>query len=246
MSGTAQHIADQIGTAIRSQALPAGTRLAERELAEIFGVSRAVIKQALVALSEAELVDTRRHSGASVAVVGESEARELFEALVTIEQGIAFLLMEQLSPAEWDRLEANVSQVDSSMRAGDNTEADRIGPHFHDLFVELCGNRVLQRAHARIAQRVQLLRQIYVSHDYCRRQLNEDHRALIAHLRAGELAPALTLIRHHYRAIARGYDLSPPDGPPVKLAVALASCRVPHDDSHETGPTSSAQTRRLL
>jgi DNA-binding FadR family transcriptional regulator len=64
-----QQVADQIVDFIRSQKFGLGSRLpAERDLARKFAVSRPTIREALVALEIAGLIEVRTGSGAYVAV----------------------------------------------------------------------------------------------------------------------------------------------------------------------------------
>lgn len=222
MTERPRQIAEAIIAAIVAQALPPGTKLGERELAEAWGTSRAVIKQALIIVAESGLVETRKNRGASVAQLSQREAYELFEVLSAVEQGVAFQLMQRLSAREWDILQANVDSVEASMEAGDNPTADRLGPVFHDLLMQMSGNQTAIDVHARLVRRMQLLRQLYMNHDYHRCRLNDDHRDLLAHMRARRVAEALALIQNHYESIARGYDVDAPVAAPETLAGALA------------------------
>ena len=60
---------EQLGTAIRLGVYPLGTTLpAERDLAAILQVSRATLREAIAALREAGLVETRRGRGGGTVV----------------------------------------------------------------------------------------------------------------------------------------------------------------------------------
>ncbi len=62
-----EQVADQIGDLIRSGEFEPGQRLpAERDLAKSLGVSRPVVREAMVALEIAGLVEVRTGSGAYV------------------------------------------------------------------------------------------------------------------------------------------------------------------------------------
>ena len=81
MSGRSEQIATTICEAILSHRLVPGAKLGERELSEIFQVSRIVIRQALIRLSEDGLVTVERNRGAFVAKPSLAEAVEVFETL---------------------------------------------------------------------------------------------------------------------------------------------------------------------
>jgi GntR family transcriptional regulator, transcriptional repressor for pyruvate dehydrogenase complex len=59
-----EQLVDQIQTGIRTGTLERGQRLpAERELSELFGVSRGVVREAVKVLAAMGLVESRQGSG---------------------------------------------------------------------------------------------------------------------------------------------------------------------------------------
>src|SRR5687768_18259262 len=71
--------------AVLDHRLPPGTKLKERELAEIFGVSRAAVRAALTRLGHSLLVELRPNRGAVIANPSPDETQDLFEARRVIE-----------------------------------------------------------------------------------------------------------------------------------------------------------------
>ena len=76
---TTQRIADSITTAIVERRLMPGTKLAEQKIADIFKVSRTLVRQALNQLSRDKLVTLEPARGARVAEPSVDEARQVFE-----------------------------------------------------------------------------------------------------------------------------------------------------------------------
>ncbi len=70
-----QRIADAITTAIVERRLMPGTKLAEQQIADIFKVSRTLVRQALNQLSRDHLVTLEPARGAFVAQPSVEEAR---------------------------------------------------------------------------------------------------------------------------------------------------------------------------
>lgn len=217
-----RQIADAITSAIVAQTLLPGTKLGEREVAEVCNTSRAVIKQALIIVSESGLVETRRNRGASVAQLSIRDAFELFEALSALEQGVAFQLATRMSASEWEVLQQHVDLTQACMDCGNNDEADRIGPEFHSQLVSLTRNRTLISTHEQLVRKSQLLRQLYVNRDYHRCRLNDDHQELVTLMKTRRIDQALRLIESHYQSIARGFDMDQPVSQPADLSTALA------------------------
>lgn len=207
MADLPRQIADAVTSAILAQVLLPGTKLGERELAQACGTSRAVVKQALLILSETGLVETRKNRGASVAKLTTQEAYDLFEALTTLEQGVAVQLMHRMAPAEWDVLQEHVDQIQTYMDQNNNDAADRHGPDFHTIFVKLLRNKAVDSLHKQLVRRSTLLRMLYVNLQYHRCRLNDDHQELIGLLKARATDAVFKHIEEHYRSIVRGFDM---------------------------------------
>ena len=93
---TTQRIVESITTAIVERRLMPGTKLAEQKIADIFKVSRTVVRQALNQLSRDKLVTLEPARGAFVAQPSVDEARQVFETFVDIkEQAIPSWLLQR-------------------------------------------------------------------------------------------------------------------------------------------------------
>ena len=73
------HIAQRITEAILAQKLAPGTRLGEQQLAELFGVSRTQIREALTRLVTRGIVTVSARRGWYVIEPTADDAREAFE-----------------------------------------------------------------------------------------------------------------------------------------------------------------------
>lgn len=226
MSTRSQEIAETLTKAILAHRLVPGCKLGERELAEIFNVSRIVVRQALIRLADDGLVSIEPNRGAFVARPSLRDALETYEALTVIEQGVAAQLCQRLGAAGWTELRRHVERQRHAIEAGNDALADELGQEFHALMVRLSRNRVMQEIHAQIIRRTTLIRSLITADfDYC--NLLDEHVRLINLLEKGQLKKAMNLIDAHNRAVARGYimdrDVFPRLGPVEALAPYLKS-----------------------
>ena len=76
----AEDVTRALTLAIHEHRIKPGMKLGEDELADIYGVSRTVVRSALHALAHLQLVDIQRNRGAFVAQPTLRDAREVFEA----------------------------------------------------------------------------------------------------------------------------------------------------------------------
>ena len=150
-----QHVAEQIGNLIHAGEFRDGDRLPpERELAKQLGVSRPVVREAMIALEIAGLVDVRGGAGAFVkrarADAGSLLAAtadpgvgpfDLIAARQMLEGEIAFTAAGNVTTANLHALTEAIDQMRSDIEAGrDTRQSDRL---FHLRVAELTGNGVL-------------------------------------------------------------------------------------------------------
>jgi DNA-binding GntR family transcriptional regulator len=228
MGGRSHQITETLTRAIIEHRLVPGCKLGERELSEIFGVSRIVVRQALILLADQGLATIERNRGAFVAKPSQQEALEIYDALTVVEQGIASQLGERLGSSGWAELRQQVERQRQAAAQGNYALADEIGQDYHTLLVRLGRNKVLQDVHAQLTRRATLLRSL-ITADFHYDDLLDDHARLVDLLEKGKIKQALALIDTHNRAVARGYitdrDVFPEMTPREALAPYLTGTK---------------------
>ena len=127
--------------AILEQRLLPGAKLREAEIAEIFKVSRTVVRQALQQLGQEKLISLAHNRGATVASPGREEAAGIFEARQVIEGCVARKLCGHLKPDAIAGLRALISRETEAFKAGHLADAIRLSGEFHMQLATLTGNR---------------------------------------------------------------------------------------------------------
>lgn len=239
MSSRSQDIAEILTRAVLDHRLIPGSKLGEREIAEIFNVSRIVVRQALIRLSNSGLAEVERNRGAFVAKPGLQEAMELYDALTLVEQGVAAQLSERLGPAGWQELRQHVERQRQAHESGNHALADLLGQEFHTILVRLSRNKVLQEVHEHLVRRTVLLRSLVnADFDYC--HLQDDHSRIIELLEKKRVKQAMELIDVHHRHVAKAYIMDRNVYPEMSIADALA----PYIDAAQSKADGDSPERR--
>jgi DNA-binding GntR family transcriptional regulator len=139
-------IYERIYVAILEHRLHPGTKLGEERMAEIFGVSRARIREVLARLAHEQIVELFPQRGAFVAKPSTEQARDVFEARRLIEPAVLRRLVDTLSPEKTQRLRQHVELEADARRRGDKRAVIRLSGEFHTLLAELAGNSALARS----------------------------------------------------------------------------------------------------
>lgn len=220
MSGRSEQIAAAICEAILAHRLVPGAKLGERELGDVFQVSRIVIRQALIRLAEDGLVTLERNRGAFVAKPSLAEAIEVFETLTMVEQGVIAQLGNRRSFGLLTQLRGNVERQKTALARANEQLAGEFGLEFHDLLVALTRNRVVTELHAQLKRRARLLEALYhADFDHC--QLCDEHERLVSFIDRRQWVRAQQLLDEHYRLVARGYRIDEEVLPVRPLHLAL-------------------------
>ena len=139
-------IYEKIYVAILEHRLHPGTKLVEERLADIFGVSRARIREVLARLAHEQIVELYPQRGAFVARPTIEQALDVFEARRLIEPAVLRRLVETLTPEKLAKLRQHQELELDARRRDDKRAVIRLSGEFHSLAAELAGNTALARS----------------------------------------------------------------------------------------------------
>lgn len=216
--GDAPHmvIYNRIWQSISERKLRPGTRLKEEQLAEIFAVSRARVRQALSALERDGLVTLVPNRGAYVAEPSTEEARDIFFARRTIESQLVRRLCETRRPVDITRLQDHVAREHVARDQGDKTSSVRLSGGFHLLIGELAGSPYLSDVLRDLVSRTSLIVVMYQR----RSQVDcgpDEHKAIIEAIAAQDAPRAMALMDHHIDHLEGTLDLDDDMAGPADL-----------------------------
>ncbi len=143
-------VAEAIATAISNGQLGPGARLpSDREIALKLGVSRPTVREGLLALEYAGLIDVRQGSGAYVnehrtgptTVTAMESPEQLVQARLALEPAIARLCAISLTPERNGTLVSLLDRAELEVDPeGSPTELVRLGLEFHRELANSCEN----------------------------------------------------------------------------------------------------------
>jgi len=192
--------------AILEQALKPRTRLREDTIGEQFGVSRTVVRAALLRLETQNLVETQHRRGACVAEPSLAEAQQIFEMRHCLEREVIARLVRQISVIGLQALEAHVDQ-EARVRGKDGPVSVRLAGEFHLLLANLSGNRILERYVSELVMRCSLILAMY-GRTHSSECAVEEHRQIIQAIRDKDAVRAEQIMEHHLGAVQARADLT--------------------------------------
>ena len=213
-----EQIAAELTRLIRERDFRPGDRLPpERELAQQLGVSRPSVREAMIALETAGVIEVRTGSGTYVRSVVDEKfrlpadmapgIREQFDARKLIEPELAALAASGATREEIASLAAAVERADAQFRKGERAEDDDYA--FHTVLAVASRNTVL----AELIRHLWDLRRhpmwdtvrtrvVTPAH---RTQVIADRRAIVAALRKHDAAAARKAMKHYMKEAEKRY-----------------------------------------
>ena len=215
---------DAIYEAVMEHRLAPGTRLTEASLCEIFGVSRAVVRMALLRLAHDRIVTITPNRGAAVARPSVQETREVFELRRLVEAAAMETVVERALPRELEALRPLVKQEHAAFKRGDVQHWIRLSRDFHLSLLALAKNAALNEVGRDLVTRSLLMTALYMplGQATC---ASHEHAELIDLLAAGEGRRAARLMTAHLLACEARLRLDAPEEAVPDLAAALGRPR---------------------
>jgi DNA-binding GntR family transcriptional regulator len=191
----AQQAYDYVKARLLDGRFAGGTLLSENELAQRLNVSRTPVRQAFVQLEAEGLLELYPRRGALVVPISPSEAEDVLEARMLIEQHAA-RRAASAGPALAETLRAHIAEQEEALddRAG-FAWADR---RFHHALVEAAGNALLTRQYDALRDRHQRIAAATIAREPSRTErFIAEHRAIVEALERGDGGAAAELLGAH-------------------------------------------------
>ncbi|TMX42820.1 GntR family transcriptional regulator [Vibrio sp. Hep-1b-8] len=192
--------------AILEQRLPPATKLNEEALAEIFSVSRTIIRRALLRLSMEQVVSIRPNRGAMVSAPTKDEAKQIIKAREVMELAITELAVERATPAKIEECRRLVEKENDAFANGDYGKGLRLSGEFHIKLAEMAHNTPLLAFQRSLVSQTSLLIAQYETGNHANCSLDE-HSNLLDAIEAGDAAQALSLMQEHINHIRSRLNL---------------------------------------
>ena len=151
-------VTESIRYAIALGRFKAGERLPERELCEMTGVSRTLVREALRQLESEGLIDVLPHRGPVVARLTADQARDIYQVRIELEGLACELFAENASPAHRQALLRSFERLKASFAEADPLARLRAKNQFYDCLVDGSGNSALGLSLKMLNARIMLLR----------------------------------------------------------------------------------------
>jgi GntR family transcriptional repressor for pyruvate dehydrogenase complex len=218
-SSTAERIVENLITIIKHRNLKVGDKLpSERQLCEMIGVSRPILREALRALQVMNIIDIRQGAGAYIKSLEPEDVVEhldivfhldsslyhdLYEARRVIEASIAAMAAEKIGDRELLLIEENIQQA--VVEIDDEQAFFERDLELHEMILKAAGNRVIPVFMQSINKLALMTRQKTNAMPDTRRHTIQDHKAILTALKNHNGPESAAAMERHIRNVEQAF-----------------------------------------
>ncbi|NCT83496.1 MAG: GntR family transcriptional regulator [Comamonadaceae bacterium] len=203
-----QRIVESITSAIVERRLMPGTKLAEQKIADIFEVSRTIVRQALNQLSRDHLVVLEPARGAFVAMPSVEEARQVFMVRAMLEAALVRQLCASITDAQIAQLREHLRAEREAVTRTDVSGRTHLLADFHIVLARMLGNDVLAQVLADLLSRSSLIALMYQS-SHSAEHSQAEHVLIVDALERRDARAAVRLMEQHIVSVESNLRLDP-------------------------------------
>ncbi|ALI01605.1 GntR family transcriptional regulator [Pseudomonas sp. FW306-02-F02-AA] len=187
-------IEETLRSAILDGRLPCGTALRQQDLADLFGVSRMPVREALRQLEAQSLLHVVAHKGAVVAPLVEGDAAETYALRILLESEALRLSIPLLDDEDFAEAERYIDDLETQT---DYAEIGRLNRLFHmTLYRKAPNRRLLSLVEGGLWEEERFLR-FNLEAMGLGKLSQEDHRDLLLAAQARDIALTVTKLQNH-------------------------------------------------
>ena len=192
-----EEVADQIREKIFNHELAPGSWINEKELTELFGISRTPLREALKVLASEGLITMKLRRGAYVTEVDHDEISQIFKVIAILEGSACKLVAQTATDKDLEELDSLHLKLEKAAADRDIDRFFELNQEFHDKIQEVSGNRWMRKVITDLRQVLKLQRRNSLTKLGRLEQSLQEHRQILSALisRKGDLAQEL-MVNH--------------------------------------------------
>jgi DNA-binding GntR family transcriptional regulator len=192
-------VLDAIKHAILAGELRPGRSLVETELAQLLGVSKTPVREALKTLAGAGLVTMSPYRGATVREIDLAAAAAIYDLRLLVEPEAVGRAVRAAGGHYWAEASA---ALDASAAAQDQAQRSLANRDFHRALYLGCGNSLIVKVLDDLRDQTALVSAMSWQQAPSWEQEATQHRAILAAAQAGDADLATGLLRQHISGFA--------------------------------------------
>ena len=192
-----QDVFEYLKNAIIDQTIEPGERLVESRIADMLGISRTPLREALHKLEREDWIEKIPSGGYMVVTLTKDDIEQTFGIRSVLEAYAASLAAANHTEKDLVPLEKKTKEYQACLETNDKKNLQKINTEFHDLLYALSGSPKLIKMINQLRAQISRFRRIILKQDHFAHQSNDDHIRMLSLIRARDGKGVEQLVRHH-------------------------------------------------
>lgn len=192
-----QNVFEYLKKAIIEQTIEPGSRLVESKLADMLGISRTPLREALHKLEREDWIEKIPSGGFQVVKLTKDEIEQTFGIRSVLEAYAAQLAAENHQEKDLIPLEKKMVEYQNCLGGNDSTNLEQLNTEFHDLLYSLSQSPKLIKMINQLRAQISRFRKILLMENRYAEQSNEDHIKMLAAIKNRDGETVEQLVRQH-------------------------------------------------
>jgi DNA-binding GntR family transcriptional regulator len=199
-----QHVFDNLKQAIIQGQISPGEWLVESHIADMLGISRTPVREAIHKLERERLIERQPRGGFTVLALNRDDIEETFGIRSVLEGYAASLATLKHSPNELNTLEKKIEEFQQCLDKRQMDALPGINTEFHELLYDLSKSPKLVHMINGLRDQIFRYRHMILRDGQLAHISNEDHIQMLKYMRKRDTDRVERLVREH---ILRGRDV---------------------------------------
>ena len=199
-----QHVFDNLKHAIIRGNIAPGEWLVESHIAEMLGISRTPVREAIHKLERERLIERQPRGGFTVLGLNRDDIEETFGIRSVLEGYAAHLATIKHQPKELRVLERKIEEFQQCLKKRQMDALPEINTEFHELLYDLSKSPRLVHMINGLRDQIYRFRQMILKNEKLANVSNEDHIQMLKYMRKRDAERVERLVREH---ILRGREV---------------------------------------
>jgi DNA-binding GntR family transcriptional regulator len=192
-----QDVFDYLKNAIIDQTIEPGSRLVESKIADMLGISRTPLREALHKLEREDWIEKTPSGGFQVVTLTIDDIEQTFGIRSVLEAYAARLAAQNHKDKDLIPLEKKMKEFQDCLDNNDNYKLQKINTQFHDLLYGLSQSTKLIKMINQLRAQISRFRQIILNQDEFAHQSNEGHMKMLEAIRERDADAVEKIVREH-------------------------------------------------